>query len=187
MSELSKILAYNRQFVAEAEYSQYFTNKYPNRHLAVLGCMDARMMELLPQAMGLKNGDAKLIKNAGATVTHLWGSVMRSLLIAVYELDVREIMVVAHHDCGMRGLNAAQLLERAQAAGISAERIELLRNAGIDLDSWLQGFDCVEDSVRHTVGMIRKHPLMPDVVAVHGLVIHPQTGRLEVVVQDEHA
>ena len=49
-------------------------------------------------------------------------------------------------------------------------------------DGWLTGFDNVEDSVRHTVGIIRRHPLMPDNVAVHGLVIHPATGKLNLVV-----
>ena len=108
MSELSEILAYNQHFVETGEYEKYFTNKYPGRELAILSCMDARIIELLPNALGLKNGDAKLIKNAGALVTHPWGSVMRSLLVAVFELKVKEIMVIAHHDCGMRGLHAEE-------------------------------------------------------------------------------
>ncbi len=87
----------------------------PERELAILSCMDARMVELLPRALGLKNGDAKLIKNAGAVVTHPWGSVMRSLLVAVLELKVKEIMVVAHYDCGMRGLNADAFLGKARS------------------------------------------------------------------------
>ena len=62
------------------------------------------------------------------------------------------------------------------------DRIETLRNAGIDLDGWLTGFDNVEDSVRHTVELIRKHPLMPDNIAIHGLVIHPTTGKLNLIV-----
>ena len=66
MSELSEILAYNQHFVETGEYEKYFTNKYPGRELAILSCMDARIIELLPNALGLKNGDAKLIKNAGA-------------------------------------------------------------------------------------------------------------------------
>ena len=57
-----------------------------------------------------------------------------------------------------------------------------LRNAGIDLDNWLTGFDNVEDSVRHTVKVIRNYPLMPADIAVHGLVIHPTTGKLTLVV-----
>jgi len=182
MSELSEILAYNQHFVETGEYEKYFTNKYPGRELAILSCMDARIIELLPNALGLKNGDAKLIKNAGALVTHPWGSVMRSLLVAVFELKVKEIMVIAHHDCGMRGLHAEAFLQRVHDSNIPDDRIETLRNAGIDLDGWLTGFDDVEDSVRHTVELIRKHPLMPDNIAIHGLVIHPTTGKLNLIV-----
>lgn len=182
MSELIEILAYNQHFVETGEYEKYFTNKYPGRELAILSCMDARIIELLPNALGLKNGDAKLIKNAGALVTHPWGSVMRSLLVAVFELKVKEIMVIAHHDCGMRGLNAEEFLQRVHDSNIPDDRIETLRNAGIDLDGWLTGFDDVEDSVRHTVELIRKHPLMPDNIAIHGLVIHPTTGKLNLIV-----
>lgn len=182
MSELSSILSHNEQFVETGEYAKYFTDKFPGRGLAILSCMDTRMVELLPAALGLKNGDVKLIKNAGAVVTHPWGSVMRSLLVSVFELKVKEIMVIAHHDCGMRGLNAEQFLEKTHEKGIPDDRIETLRNAGIDLDGWLTGFDNVEDSVRHTVGLIRRHPLMPANVAVHGLVIHPTTGKLNLIV-----
>lgn len=182
MSELTDILSYNQRFVESGEYEKYFTNKYPGRELAILSCMDARIIELLPNALGLKNGDAKLIKNAGALVTHPWGSVMRSLLVAVFELKVKEIMVIAHHDCGMRGLNAEEFLQRVHDSNIPDDRIETLRNAGIDLDGWLTGFDDVEDSVRHTVELIRKHPLMPDNIAIHGLVIHPTTGKLNLIV-----
>ena len=182
MSELESILSFNRQFVDSGEYEKFFTDKYPERGLAILSCMDARMMELLPRALGLKNGDAKLIKNAGAVVSHPWGSVMRSLLVAVFELKVREIMVIAHHDCGMQGLHAESFLNKGHDSDIPDDRIETLRHAGINLDGWLTGFDNVEDSVRHTVRLIRNHPLMPADIAVHGLVIHPTTGKLNMVV-----
>lgn len=182
MSELNHIISFNQEFVESGEYAQFFTSKYPMRGLAILSCMDARIIELLPRALGLKNGDAKLIKNAGALVTHPWGSVMRSLLVAVFELKVKEIMVIAHYDCGMQKLTAESFLGKAAENGIPDDRLETLRNAGIDLDTWLTGFENVEDSVRHTVSIIRRHPLMPAHVAVHGLVIHPTTGKLTLVV-----
>ena len=181
MSELSKILAYNEKFVESEQYAAFSTSKYPERRLAVLSCMDTRIVELIYAALGVKNGDVKMIRNAGALVSHPWGSVMRSLLVAVLELHVEEIMVVAHHDCGMRGMNPQDFLEQARAAGIPEDRITTLRHAGIHLDTWLTGFDNVEDSVRHTVKQIRCHPLMPASVQVHGLVIHPTTGKLTVV------
>lgn len=181
MSQLTEILSYNQNFVETGGYADFFTNKYPERKLAILSCMDTRMVELLPAALGLKNGDVKLIKNAGAMITHPWGSVMRSLLVAVFELQVEEIMVIAHYDCGMRGLNAADFLHKAHSFGIPNERLDTLRHAGIDLDAWLTGFDNVEDSVRHTVRLIRYHPLMPKYIAVHGLIMHPATGKLTLI------
>ena len=182
MTLLAEILDHNKEFVDAGEYVQFFSDKFPNRGLAILSCMDARIIELLNEALGLKNGDAKMIKNAGALVTHPWGSVMRSLMVAVFELRCKEIMVVAHYDCGMRGLSSKHVLEKAEASGISATSIETLRNAAIDLDGWLTGFDDVGQSVRHSVEMIRNHPLMPKSVPVHGLVIHPTTGKLDLMV-----
>jgi len=82
MSQLTEILSYNQSFVEKGGYAEFLTNKYPERKLAILSCMDTRMLELLPAALGLKNGDVKMIKNAGAMITHPWGSVMRSLLVA---------------------------------------------------------------------------------------------------------
>ena len=181
MSQLTEILSYNQSFVEKGGYAEFLTNKYPERKLAILSCMDTRMLELLPAALGVKNGDVKMIKNAGAMITHPWGSVMRSLLVAVFELHVEEIMVIAHHDCGMRGLNADEFLKCVREQGIPDERIDTLRHAGIDLDNWLTGFNHVEDSVHHTVNIIRNHPLMPKHIAIHGLIMHPNTGKLTLI------
>ena len=182
MGLLNSLLEHNRSFVDNREYEQFQTDKFPDKNLAVLACMDARLVELLPKAMGLKNGDAKLIKNAGALVTHPWGSVMRSLLVAIYELRAEEVCVVAHRDCGMNAIDPARILDAACQRGVSADTLATLRSAGINLEGWLKGFDNVEDSVRHTVNVIRTHPLMPRDVPVHGLIIHPVTGQLDLIV-----
>ena len=80
-------------------YEPYLTSKYPDKKLAILTCMDTRLIELLPAALGLKNGDAKIIKNAGGVITHPYGSVaVRSLLVAIIELGVEEVMVIGHTD-----------------------------------------------------------------------------------------
>ena len=182
MSLLTEMLDFNQSFVDSGEYVQFSSDKFPKRGLAILSCMDARIIELLNQALGLKNGDAKMIKNAGALVTHPWGSVMRSLLVAVFELRCTEIMVVAHYDCGMRGLSPEKVLDKAQQAGVTTQCIDTLRHAAIDLDGWLTGFENEQESVRHTVEMIRNHPLMPKTVPIHGLVIDPTTGKLDLIV-----
>ena len=85
---VKKMLDYNRAFVEHGLYEKYTTTKYPDRKIAILACMDTRMTELLPAALGLKNGDVKLIKNAGGRVMHPYGRVIFSLLVAVYELGV---------------------------------------------------------------------------------------------------
>jgi carbonic anhydrase len=144
--------------------------------------MDTRLLELLPKAMNLKNGDVKLIKNAGAIVSHPFGSVMRSIIVAIYELKAREVCVVGHRDCGMSGLHSSSVLEKARQIGISEERIKTLTNAGIDLHKWLSGFTSVEESIKNSVEMIKNHPLLPPHIPVHGLVIHPETGKLDLVV-----
>ena len=104
---VEELLAFNTKFVEEKQYEQYATSKYPDKKIAILSCMDTRLTELLPAALGLKNGDVKIIKNAGATITQPFGSAVRSLLIAIYELGVEEILIIGHTDCGVKGHCAA--------------------------------------------------------------------------------
>jgi carbonic anhydrase len=143
--------------------------------------MDTRLTELLPKAMNIHQGDAKVIKVAGAVVAAPFGSVMRSILVAVYELGAKEILVVGHRGCGMTSLRPGAMLEKAVERGIPRERLELLENAGIDLERWLVGFPSETEAVRESVMAIRKHPLIPKDVLVAGLLIDSETGRLEVV------
>ena len=100
MDMIDQILNYNKTFVEQKGYEKYLTDKYPDKKLAVLSCMDTRLTELLPAALGLRNGDAKIIKNAGGLVISAFDSAMRSLIVAIYELGVEEVMVVAHSHCG---------------------------------------------------------------------------------------
>lgn len=66
--------------------------------------------------------------------------------------------------------------------GITNEKLDTLRYSGIDLERFLQGFSSVEESVEHSVSILRNHPLLPEEVPVHGLVIDPDTGKLDLVV-----
>ena len=88
---IDEIIEFNKTFVAEKGYEKYITDKYPEKKLAVLSCMDTRLTELLPAALGLKNGDAKIIKNAGGLVISAFDSAMRSLIVAIYELSLIHI------------------------------------------------------------------------------------------------
>ena len=175
---IKEILEFNRKFVEEKGYERFLTDKYPNKKIAIVTCMDTRLVELLPAALGLKNGDVKIIKNAGGTITNPFDSTMRSLLVAVYELGVNEIMVVGHTGCGVQGMNAAEMLHLMKERGISEENIKLMKHCGIDLDSWLHGFDKTDEAVNETVDLIRNHPLMARDVAVKGYIMDSVTGEL---------
>ncbi|QRG69810.1 beta-class carbonic anhydrase [Brevibacillus choshinensis] len=182
MRNLDEILAFNRQFVENKEYEKYQTTKFPDKRLVVLSCMDTRLEELLPKAMNMRNGDIKHVKSAGAIVSHPFGSIMRSILVAIYELNAAEVMVVGHYDCGMSAMDSSRTMQKMMEQGVSPQTFSTLQHAGINLNQWLRGFDCVDDSVKNSVETIKNHPLLPESVAVHGLLIDPATGRLDVVV-----
>lgn len=175
------ILAHNRAFVERRAYERYATDKYPDKKLAIVSCMDTRLTELLSAALGLKNGDAKIIKVAGAEVAHPFGSVMRSLLIAICELGVEDIMIVAHTNCGAQHMSGAAMVTDMERLGVSQERIEFARHCGIDFDRWLAGFGDTEEAVRRSVDMVRNHPVMPPHVRVGGYVMDSDTGELTAV------
>mgnify|MGYP000627025698 FL=1 len=111
-----------------------------NKKIAILSCMDTRLTELLPAALGIKNGDVKIIKNAGGVISHPFGSVIRSLMVAIYELGVKEVMVVAHSDCGACHMNSNEMIEHMKARGIKQETIDMIRFCGVDFGAWLDGF-----------------------------------------------
>lgn len=176
---IEEILEYNRKFVEEKGYEPYVTSKYPDKKIAILTCMDTRLTKLLPSALGLKNGDVKLIKNAGGVVMHPYGSVVRSLLVGILELGVEEIMVIGHTDCGVQGMDPKELLQKLEERGIDKKHMDIIRSSGIDLEKWLAGFDSVEQSVEDTVFALRNHPLMPQDIKIYGFIMDSITGELK--------
>ena len=119
-----------------------------------------------------------MIKNAGATITNPFDSTMRSLLVAVYELGVNEVMIIGHTGCGVQGMDSAEMLHLMRQRGIDDEHISLMRHCGIDLDSWLHGFDDTHAAIAETVDLVRNHPLMPKDVRVAGYLMDSVTGQL---------
>lgn len=178
---IEDILAYNQQFVEEGGYEQFLTDKYPNKKLAIVTCMDTRLIELLPAALGIKNGDAKIIKNAGGVISSPFGSAMRSLLIAIYELGVEDVMVIGHTDCGVSHIDSTHMLQEMRKRGVSQQAIDLMRFCGVDFDRWLAGFETVEKSVAESVDIVVKHPLVPKDISVFGYVMDSVTGALTLV------
>ena len=166
---IDDILEFNKKFVESKGYEKYITNKYPDKKIAILSCMDTRLTELLPAALGIRNGDVKIIKNAGGVISHPFGSVIRSLMVAIYELGVKEVMVVAHSDCGACHMNSNEMIEHMKARGIKQETIDMIRFCGVEE---------TEKSVKGTVRAIMEHPLIPEDIIVRGFIIDSVTGEL---------
>lgn len=182
MKKLDSILQYNYEFVKDEQYKVFETSKHPEKKILILGCMDTRLIELLPKAMNIKNGDAKIIKNAGGIITDSFGHEMRSIIISVYEFNIDEIYIVGHHKCGVCKLESDYILDKAVKRGISKETINTMKASGINLEKWITGFETVEMSVADSVNIVKNHPLIPKELIVHGMVICPETGKLDVTI-----
>lgn len=181
---IKEILEYNRKFVERKEYEKYRTSKYPNKKIAIVTCMDTRLVELLPAALGFRNGDVKIIKNAGGTITNPFDSTIRSLLVAIYELGVEEIMIIGHTTCGVQGMDSAEMQQQMKERGIPEQHINLMKHCGIDLDQWLHGFDDTESAILETVDLVKNHPLVPKDIVVKGYIMDTVTGELQPISDD---
>lgn len=187
MTKLNDILSFNENFVENKEYASYISDGVPSKKIAIITCMDARLIELINKAMNIKNGDAKMIKTAGAQVDHPYGSVMRSLLVAVYALKAEEVFIVGHRDCGMNSMNPEKVIETIKSRGIDESVFDILNSSGINVAKWLEGFTDLEADVENSVNVVRNHPLIAKDIPVHGLIIDPKTGKLDLVTNGYNA
>ena len=178
MAIIDDILKFNSKFVEDKKYVPYISEKFPKKKLAILACMDTRLIELLPAALDIKNGEAKIIKNAGALISHPFGSVMRSLLVAIYGLGVRDIMIIGHTDCGMERLDLQELVKKMEQRGVFPNATGMTCECGTDLHKWLYGFDSTDESIKAGVNMVKNHQLIPKDVTVRGFVMDINTGKL---------
>ena len=188
ISRLPAMLAHNARFVREGDYRDFaVASPAPAVRCVVLTCMDSRLVHLLPAALDIKQGEAMIIKTAGAMLSHAFGGIMRSVIVALYELRASEVFIIGHDDCGMRSINPAVTKEKMLRAGVPADRLATLKSAGIDVDRWLEGFSSVDESVLASVNVLRSHPLVPAGLRVTGLIIDPVSGALREPAAGAHA
>ena len=156
--ELDRILAENRRYAAQFDGSALPVS--PGRKVAVLACMDARLT--VEDALGLRTGDAHIIRNAGGLATD---DAIRSLVISQHLLGTREVIVVAHTGCGMLTFEDEPV------------RARIASETGVSVDLPLRPFKDLEANVRDQVQLIRSHPWVKD-VPVSGVVFDVETGRI---------
>ncbi|HWG55876.1 MAG TPA: carbonic anhydrase [Gaiellaceae bacterium] len=135
--------------------------KEPARKLAILACMDARFDPLA--ALGLKEGDAHVIRNAGGVASD---DALRSLVVSNRLLGTTTAYVIGHTQCGMASFTNEELHARLEGEGVDARWLDFLP------------FRDVEESVAASVRRLRETPLLPDDYSVEGFVFEVETGRL---------
>jgi carbonic anhydrase len=153
---------------ANTEYARRFDRGDlplpPARRLAVVTCMDARIIS--SRALGLEEGDAHVIRNAGGRAS----DALRSLVISQRLLGTNEIAVIHHTDCGMLTFTNPELHAKVrQDLGADSTAIDFLP------------FSDLEDSVREDVAFLQSSPLIPDDIPVRGFIYDVRTGRLNEV------
>ena len=173
---LQEVLAHNSRWVAERQGE---LSKAPQKKAVIFTCMDTRLVDFLEPALGLRRGDAQIIKNAGNTLVDPGGGVVRSLVVALHVLGCEEIMVIGHLDCGMAQVDAHALRQRMIDSGVPAGAISALKPG---LSEWLGGFHDPLGNVERVVKLLRDNPLIPPPVPVHGMMFDPAHGTLKLLV-----
>ena len=171
---LDEILKSNREFIEE--FVEVKLSHIPQKKLAIVTCMDTRLTDgFLEQTMGINRGDAKIIKNAGNNV--LDRDVIRSVAAAIFALGAEEVMLVGHYDCGMAGADVEKLKTTMKERGIPSDEI-----AKVNIGEWIGAIESEESNVIKGVESIKNSPFIPDDVPVHGLIMDPITGKVDVLI-----
>ena len=136
----------------------------PSRQVAVLACMDARLD--VHKILGLEEGEAHVIRNAGGVVTD---DAIRSLLISQRLLGTREIILVHHTDCGMLTFTDEDL------------KRQIHEEVGIKPHFAVEAFSDLEEDVRQSIARIQASPFIPHKESVRGFIYEVETGRLREV------
>jgi len=165
MSTTDEVLAANQQYASK--FDKGSLTMPPARKLAILACMDARLS--VEQLLGLKTGDAHIIRNAGGIATE---DALRSLIISHHLLGTQEFMVINHTDCGMLTFTDDQLLDKLeQKTGVSTVT-----------PAHFHSFKDTEQNVRRQVARIKDHPYVHD-IPVRGFIYDVKSGKLSEVAE----
>ena len=183
-----EILANNALFLEQEHLT--IIGHAPRKHMAVVTCMDCRLVGMFEQALGLQRGDVVELRTAGATISEVeragaHNDLVRSLAGAIYLLGVRKVMVIGHTDCGLAHVNPAVLRSSMQALGVDPDKLIAEQGLG-DMNGllrWIGAFNDVHINVHNVVNVIRSSPYLP-VIPIHGFVIDVNTGKLELVDRD---
>lgn len=164
MSVADELLRANENFARSFTLGELSVR--PKRHVAVLACMDSRI--LFEHCLGLKPGDAHMIRNAGGIATD---DAIRSLIVSHHLLDTQEFIIINHTDCGLLKVKEDELKARLRDK----------MGATADSPAHFHAFDDLEANVRQQIQTVKSHPWIPKHIPVRGFVYDVKTGRLKEV------
>lgn len=180
MTLLESILKANSEFIEQStNLIEEEVSRYPKRKLAVVTCMDTRLVLLKEEALGLNRGDVKVIKNAGNSVAGPFSETIRSLVIAIFSLYVEEIIILGHYDCGVAHASSKDIIDKMLSRNISEDAIKLIEE---EMQQWLDNYKDPVQNIKDVVKKIYNNPLIPKDVPIHGLLIDHNTGKLKTIV-----
>lgn len=160
MSVIDDVLAANKNYARTHELRELTPR--PARKLAILTCMDTR---LSIRTLGLKTGDAHIIRNAGGIVTD---DALRSLIVSHYLLGTEEVMIINHTDCGLMKASEEELRATIQnRTGTAAVA-----------PAFFYAFQDIDLNVRHQLQKLKTHPWVPEKLVVRGFVYDVSDGLL---------
>jgi carbonic anhydrase len=162
LSQTDELLANNERYVAEFDCAAAVAS--PARNVAIVACMDARMN--IDGMLGLADGDAHVIRNAGGVVTD---DEIRSLAISQRLLGTEEIMLIHHTDCGMLTFTDDEF------------KASIEEDTGIKPGWAAEAFSDLDQDVRQSIARIKASPFIPSKDSVRGFVYECDTGRLREV------
>ncbi len=162
MSATDELLRNNERYAADFDKGDLALP--PARKVAVVACMDARLVPA--RVLGLDEGDAHVIANAGGVITD---DEIRSLAISQNLLGTEEIMLIHHTDCGMLTFTDEQFKDQ-------------LEQATGEAPAWsAEAFSDLEGDVRQSIERVRSSPFIPNKDSIRGFVYEVETGRLREV------
>ncbi|HEX5990501.1 MAG TPA: carbonic anhydrase [Solirubrobacterales bacterium] len=166
MDTIDALLGNNQVFAAGL--AERHLDVEPQRHLAIVTCMDSRLDVFA--ALGLGPGEAHVLRNAGGVITD---DVIRSLAISQRRLGTREVMLIHHTDCGM------------QKVTDDGFRMELQETTGVSPSFAIESFKDIDADVRQSILRVRRSPFLIHREVVRGFVYDVDSHKLREVEAEE--
>jgi carbonic anhydrase len=143
--------------------------------LAVVACFDPRLDALLRPALGLEAGQGFMLRTAGAVVGE---DILRTLAVAIYLFEVRNVLVVGHRRCRMASFPTEDFIDAFQARGVDSQAFETN-----DLKTWARAISNPQQGVNNSLAAIAGAPFLPADLSLIGAVLDEENGQLEIVSQ----